>query len=79
MRLHCLNFAVQYTYKVNNNFSNLLIDFRYGNKQLKMSELSSIPATLSEDNPNIKVIWGMTSDETLIDSYKVTLLASVKA
>lgn len=44
-----------------------------------MLELSSIPATLSENNPNIKVIWGMSSDETLIDSYKVTLLASVKA
>lgn len=29
------------------NVNNLLIDFRYGNKQLKMSELSSIIATLS--------------------------------
>ena len=57
----------------------LLIDFRCGNKQLKMSELSSITATLSEVNPNIEVIWGMSSDETLMDSYKVTLLSSVKA
>ena len=29
------------------NVNNLLIDFRYGNKQLKMSKLSSITATLS--------------------------------
>ncbi|MDE6071658.1 MAG: hypothetical protein K2G53_03805 [Muribaculaceae bacterium] len=61
------------------NVNRLLIDFRYGNQQLKMSELSSITATLSEANPNIEVIWGMSSDETLMDSYKVTLLASVKA
>ena len=44
-----------------------------------MSELSSIPSILSEANTNIDVIWEMSSDETLIDSYKVTLLASVKA
>ena len=61
------------------NVNRLLIDFRCGNKRLKMSELSSITATLSEANPNIEVIWGMSSDETLMDSYKVTLLASVKA
>ncbi|MDE7450413.1 MAG: hypothetical protein K2M72_09420 [Paramuribaculum sp.] len=59
--------------------NSLLIDFRYGNKQLKMSELSSITSALSEVNPNIKVIWGMSSDERLGDSYKVTLLASVRA
>ena len=61
------------------NVNSLLIDFRYGNKQLKMSELSSITATLSEANTNIDVIWGMSSDERLGDFYKVTLLASVKA
>ena len=61
------------------NVNNLLIDFRYGNKQPKMSELSSITAQLLEVNPDIDVIWGMSSDETLGDSCKVTLLASVKA
>ena len=62
-------------YKVNQ----LLIDFRCGNKQPKMSELSSVTATLSEANPGSAVKWGISSDETLGDSYKVVLLASVKA
>lgn len=61
------------------NVNNLLIDFRYGNKQPKMTELSSVTATLSEANPDIDIIWGMSSDERLGDSYKVILLASVKA
>lgn len=60
------------------NVNSLLIDFLYGKKQLKMSELSSIPATLSEANTDTDVIWGVSSDETLGDSYKVILLASVK-
>ena len=58
--------------------NNLLIDFRCGNKQPKISDLSSITATLSEANTDIEVIWGMSSDETLGDSYKVILLASVE-
>ncbi|MBD5258155.1 MAG: hypothetical protein HDS52_05655 [Barnesiella sp.] len=61
------------------NVNSLLIDFRYGNKSPKMSELSPITASLSEANPDIDVVWGMSSDETLADSCKVTLLASVKA
>lgn len=60
------------------NVNSLLIYFRYGNKQLKMSELSSIPVTLSEANTDTDVIWGVSSDETLGDFYKVILLASVK-
>ena len=57
----------------------LLIDFRFGNKQPEMSELSSITDTLSEVNPDINIMWGISSDESLGDSYKVVLVASVKA
>lgn len=59
--------------------NSLLIDLSCGNKQPKMSEISSIIATLSDTNPDIDVIWGMSSDETLGDSYKVTFLVSIKA
>ncbi len=57
----------------------LLIDLRFGNKQPEMSELSSITDTLSEVNPDINIMWGISSDESLGDSYKVVLVASVKA
>ena len=57
----------------------LLIDFRFGNRQPKMSELSSITDTLSETNPDINIMWGITSDESLGDSCKVVLVAAVKA
>ena len=59
--------------------NSLLFDFFCGNKKPEMSELSCIPATLSEANTNIDVKWGISSDETLGDSYKVVLVASVKA
>ncbi len=57
----------------------LLIDFRFGNRQPKMSELSSITDTLSETNPDINIMWGITSDESLGYSCKVVLVAAVKA
>ncbi|MDE6115273.1 MAG: hypothetical protein K2G49_09455 [Muribaculum sp.] len=57
----------------------LLIVFRFGNRQPEMSGLSSITDTLSEVNPDINIMWGISSDESLGDSYKVVLVASVKA
>lgn len=57
----------------------LLIDFRFGNRQPKMSELSSITGKLSGINPDINIMWGITSDESLGDSYKVVLVASEKS
>ena len=57
----------------------LLIDFRFGNRQPEMSGLSSITDTLSEVNPDINIMWGISSNESLGDSYKVVLVASVKA
>ncbi len=59
--------------------SNLLIDFRYGIKQPKMSDLSSITAMLSHANDDIDIRWGLTSDDSLGDTFKVTLVASIKA
>ncbi len=61
------------------NVNKLLIDFRFGSKQPDMSELSSITATLSASNAIIDIGWGISPDESLGESYKVILLASVKA
>ena len=57
----------------------LLIDFRFGNRHPDMSEFSSITDSLSGANPDINIMWGITSDESLGDSYKVVLVASEKA
>mgnify|MGYP001104293530 FL=1 len=65
-------------YKVD-KVEELLIDFRFGNSQPKTSELSSITGKLSGINPDINIMWGISSDESLGDSYKVVLVASVKA
>ena len=65
-------------YKVD-KVEELLIDFRFGNRQPKTSELSSITGKLSGINPDINIMWGISSDESLGDSYKVVLVASVKA
>ncbi len=43
-----------------------------------MAQISSISATLSEANADIAVMWGMISDESLGESNKVVLVASVK-
>lgn len=59
-----------------NKARNLLIDFRYGNQQPKMAELSKITATLSDASPAIEIKWGITNDESLGDTFKVILVAS---
>ncbi|MBD5352727.1 MAG: hypothetical protein HDR86_07890 [Bacteroides sp.] len=58
--------------------TNLIIHFSFGNRRLFMSELSSMTDTLSKATPALEVIWGISPDETLGDSYKVTLLTSIK-
>lgn len=57
----------------------LLIDFRFGNRRPDMSEFSSVTDSLSGANLGINIMWSITSDESLGDSYKVVLVASVKA
>lgn len=57
--------------------TNLLISFRCGNLQPNMADISKIPSFLSDGNPDMDVKWGIAKDDTLGDSFKVTLVASV--
>lgn len=57
--------------------TNLLISFRWGNLQPNMADISKIPSFLSEANPDMDVKWGIAKDDTLSDSFKVILVASV--
>ena len=59
--------------------TNTLIQFRYGNSQPNMAELSTITETLSKADSAINITWGMATDDSLGDSFKVVLVASVKA
>ena len=56
--------------------NSLLISFHCGDRQPDMTELSKIPAFLSEANSDIDVKWGIAKDDTLGDSFKVILVAS---
>ena len=56
----------------------MLAAFRCGVKQPTGDELTAISAILSEASPDLEFAWGLTSDESLGDSYKVVLVASVK-
>lgn len=56
--------------------NSLLISFHCGDRQPDMTELSKIPAFLSEVNPDIDVKWSIAKDDTLGDSFKVILVAS---
>lgn len=55
--------------------NSLLISFHCGHRQPDMTELSKIPAFLSEANSDIDVKWGIAKDDTLGDSFKVILVA----
>lgn len=57
--------------------SRLLISVHCGNRQPNMSEISKIPAFISGTNPDMDVKWGIAKDDTLGDSFKVILVASV--
>ena len=52
--------------------------FRCGVKQPTGDEFTAISAVLSESSSDLEFAWGLTSDESLGDSYKVVLVASVK-
>lgn len=56
--------------------NSLLISFHCGDRQPDMKEISKIPAFLSEANSDIDVKWGIATDDTLGDSFKVILVAS---
>ena len=57
----------------------LVIDFRSGTQQTTLAEFSTITGKLAENNCDIDIMWGMSSDESLGESYKVVLLASVQS
>lgn len=60
-------------YKVNS----LLIDFCYGTKQPVVSEFSVAQSAMTDANPDLDVVWGVVCDESLGESCKVILVASV--
>ena len=57
------------------NIKNLLINFQCGSLQPNAMELSNITSHLSA-NPEINIKWGLSSDSSLGESYKVILVAS---
>ena len=61
-----------------NKVNKMLASFRCGVKQPTGDELTAVSAVLSEAGPDLEFAWGLTSDESLGDSYKVVLVASVK-
>lgn len=56
--------------------NSLLISFHCGHRQPDMTEISKITSFLSEANSDIDVKWGIATDDTLGDSFKVILVAS---
>lgn len=57
----------------------LLIEFCYGSRQPVISEFSAAKSALSDANADLDIIWGVANDESLGESSKVILVASVKA
>lgn len=58
--------------------NSLLIDFCYGSRQPIMSDFSAIQSALSDANTDLDIIWGAAIDESLGESCKVILVASVQ-
>ena len=56
----------------------MLVNFRCGVKPPAVTDLTAISASLSEAGPDLEFAWSLSSDESLGDSYKVVLVASVK-
>ena len=56
----------------------MVVNFRCGVKTPAVTDLTAISASLSEASSDLEFAWGLTSDESLGDSYKVVLVASVK-
>lgn len=58
--------------------NSMLIDFCYGSKQPVMSDFSTAISALSDANTDPDIIWGVSTDKSLGESYKIILVASVK-
>jgi len=59
-----------------NKAKRLLIQFVCGTKQVKMAELSSVTEMLNEASSEMSLLWGIASDLSLEDDYKVIILFS---
>lgn len=57
--------------------NNLLVEFLYGNIPPKMAHPPLFATILSESAPATKIRWGVSCDESLGDSFKVIIVASV--
>lgn len=56
----------------------LIISIQYGDKQPKMSELSKITEALSDTDPDLDVVWGVTTVQLPDAPFKVVLLAAAE-
>lgn len=59
------------------NVNTLLIDFFCGRKQPDVSDLSAITGSLADASKDMSVKWGIASDESLGDAFKVVVVASL--
>ncbi|MDE6638426.1 MAG: hypothetical protein K2K32_09370, partial [Muribaculaceae bacterium] len=63
-------------YKID-NANKLIVEFICGSKSPSDNDLAAISSFLSDSNSNLELRWGLTSDESLGESHKVVLLASI--
>lgn len=59
-----------------NKAKRLLIQFVCGNKQVEMAELSSVTEMLNETSRQVSMLWGIASDSSLDEDFKVIILLS---
>lgn len=70
--VHSLPFTIDKIHKV-------LIDFRFGLNKPSMAEMSKVTFAISKLTKGVEIKWGMSSDETLGETFKVVLLASAES
>lgn len=59
-----------------NKAKRLLIQFVCGDKRVEMTELSPITKMLNEASSEMSLLWGIASDSSLGDDFKVIILLS---
>lgn len=57
----------------------VLIGFRFGLKKPSMADMSKVTFAISKLTKGVEIKWGMSSDETLGETFKVVLLVSAKS
>ncbi len=58
--------------------NHLLIDFICGSKQPEVADFTAITSSLAEASADISVKWGIASDDSIGEDFKVTMVASIK-